>query len=137
MSVGLRAFLSLLVALSPLSAQVNFPAPRPPSNDIRLENHVPIPMRDGVVLYADVYRPVGGGKYPVLVSRTPYSTQRFPNAYAAPVFFARRGYVFVFQDVRGRHESEGKWDPFATSRKTVTIRSSGPPHSRGRMARWA
>jgi putative CocE/NonD family hydrolase len=111
MSVGLRPFLLLLVALSPLSAQVNFPAPRPPSNDIRLESHVPIPMRDGVVLYADVYRPVGGGKYPVLVSRTPYSTQRFPNAYAAPVFFARRGYVFVFQDVRGRHESEGKWDP--------------------------
>jgi hypothetical protein len=28
------------------------------------------------------------------------------------MFFAQRGYVFVFQDVRGRHESEGKWEPF-------------------------
>jgi hypothetical protein len=69
-------------------------------------------MRDGAMLYADVYRPVGQGKYPVLVSRTPYSTERAPSAYEAAVYFARRGYVFVFQDVRGRHESDGKWDPY-------------------------
>ncbi len=69
-------------------------------------------MRDGVVLYADVYLPVGEGKYPVLVSRTPYSTERAPNAWTAPVWFARRGYVYVFQDVRGRHESEGTWEPY-------------------------
>ncbi|HZT33676.1 MAG TPA: CocE/NonD family hydrolase [Bryobacteraceae bacterium] len=100
------------LAVWPAAAQVTFPAPRPPSNDIRIENHVPVRMRDGVVLYADVYRPVKQGRYPVLVSRTPYSTERFPDAYAAAVFFARRGYVFVFQDVRGRHESDGKWDPF-------------------------
>ena len=112
MPIGFRPPMLLLMAMFRLSAEVNFPAPRPPSNDIRLENHVPIPMRDGVVLYADVYLPIGEGRYPVLVSRTPYSTERFPNAYEAPVFFARRGYVFVFQDVRGRHESEGKWEPF-------------------------
>ena len=88
MSIGFRPFMLLLVTLLQLPAEVNFPAPRPPTNDVRLENHVPIPMRDGVVLYADVYRPVRAGKYPVLVSRTPYSTERFPNAYAAPVFFA-------------------------------------------------
>src|SRR6185503_16146604 len=69
-------------------------------------------MRDGVTLFADVYRPVKGGKYPVLVSRTPYSTERAPSAYEEPLFFARRGYVFIYQDVRGRHESEGKWEPF-------------------------
>jgi putative CocE/NonD family hydrolase len=77
-----------------------------------MENLVPIPMRDGVNLYADVYRPANEGKYPVLVSRTPYSTERYPSAYTAAVFFAQRGYVFVYQDVRGRHESEGKWEPF-------------------------
>ena len=77
-----------------------------------MDNRVPVPMRDGVILYADVYRPVGEGRYPVIVSRTPYSTERFPSAYAAAVFFARRGYVYVFQDVRGRHESEGVWEPF-------------------------
>jgi hypothetical protein len=47
-------------------------------------------MRDGVTLYADVYRPVKDGKYPVLVSRTPYSTERAPSAYEEPLFFARR-----------------------------------------------
>ncbi len=90
----------------------SFPASQPPRNDIRIENRVAIPMRDGVVLYADVYRPVGDGKYPVIVSRTPYSTERTPDAYGAAVFFSRRGYVYVFQDVRGRHESEGRWEPF-------------------------
>lgn len=57
-------------------------------------------MRDGVTLYADVYRPVADGKYPVLVSRTPYSTEHAPSGYAAAVYFAQRGYVYVFQDVR-------------------------------------
>ncbi len=91
---------------------VNFPPARPPSNEIKIENLVPIPMRDGVILYADVYRPAGEGKYPVLVSRTPYSTERYPNQYEDAVYFSRRGYVYVYQDVRGRHESEGKWEPF-------------------------
>jgi putative CocE/NonD family hydrolase len=77
-----------------------------------MDNLVPIPMRDGVKLFADVYRPAAPGKYPVIVCRTPYSTERFPSAYDAAVFFARRGYVYVFQDVRGRHESEGRWEPF-------------------------
>ncbi len=93
-------------------AAVEFPPARPPSNEIRVDNLVAIRMRDGVALYADVYRPVGDGKYPVLVSRTPYSTERTPSAYEDAVFFARRGYIFVYQDVRGRHESEGKWEPF-------------------------
>jgi uncharacterized protein len=88
------------------------PADVPERNDIVLENRVPTPMRDGVVLYSDVYRPVGNGRYPVLVSRTPYSTERFPAAYEAGVYFSRRGYVYVFQDVRGRHESDGRWEPF-------------------------
>jgi putative CocE/NonD family hydrolase len=81
-------------------------------NDILLDNRVPIRMRDGVSLYADVFRPVGNERYPVIVSRTPYSTERFPSAYEAGVYFSRRGYVYVFQDVRGRHESDGRWEPF-------------------------
>jgi hypothetical protein len=97
--------------------RVRFPAEVPPRNDIRLENRVPVSMRDGVVLYADVYRPVGEGRHPVLVSRTPYSTERFPTAYDAAVYFAQRGYVYVFQDVRGRHESDGRWEPFLDDEK--------------------
>jgi uncharacterized protein len=93
-------------------AQVTFPVAYPPTNDVALDNLVGIPMRDGVKLFADIYRPTAPGKYPVIVCRTPYSTERYPSAYEAAVFFAQRGYVFVYQDVRGRHESEGKWEPF-------------------------
>ena len=89
-----------------------FPEAPPPRNDIQIENRVGVAMRDGVILYADVFRPTGEGKWPVLVSRTPYSTERSPNSYKSGVWFARRGYVFVYQDTRGRHESEGKWEPF-------------------------
>jgi putative CocE/NonD family hydrolase len=105
-------FASLLLATISLAAAVKFPEAYPPTNEIVMDNLVAIPMRDGVKLYADVYRPAAQGKYPVIVCRTPYSTERAPSAYDAAVFFARRGYVYVFQDVRGRHESEGKWEPF-------------------------
>jgi uncharacterized protein len=110
----MRAFRSLLglCLVTVAVAQVKFPTAYPPTNEIHLDNLVPVPMRDGVKLYADVYRPVAPGKYPVIVSRTPYSTERAPSAYEAAVFFSRRGYVYVYQDVRGRHESDGKWDPF-------------------------
>jgi uncharacterized protein len=95
------------------TAAASFPPPDVPErNDILLDNRVPIPMRDGVSLYADVYRPVGNARHPVIVSRTPYSTERFPSAYEAGVYFSRRGYVYLFQDVRGRHESDGRWEPF-------------------------
>ncbi len=99
-------------ALTATAADYEFPTSPPPRNDIRIENRVAVPMRDGVNLYADIYRPAREGKYPVIVSRTPYSTERFPSSFTSAVFFARRGYVYVFQDVRGRHESEGRWEPF-------------------------
>ena len=111
MSFRNRLPLLALLAAGAIHAQ-KFPESYPPTNDIVMENLVPVPMRDGVKLYADIYRPAKPGKYPVLVSRTPYSTERYPAAYSDAVFFARRGYAFVYQDVRGRHESEGKWEPF-------------------------
>jgi uncharacterized protein len=121
-AAGALAVLILLVPAEPRSAvqdgaSVRFPADVAPRNDILIDNLVAIRMRDGVTLYADVYRPVGDGRFPVLISRTPYSTERFPTAYDAAVYFAQRGYVYVFQDVRGRHESEGTWVPFFSNEK--------------------
>jgi hypothetical protein len=113
------------------------PAEVPPRNDIRIENRVPVPMRDGVILYADVYRPVDEGRYPVIVSRTPYSTERFPSAYEAAVYIARRGYVYVYQDIRGRHESDGRWEPFFDDEKDGydTIEwAAKQPWSNGKVA---
>ena len=116
---------------------VRFPADVTPRNDILVDNHVPVRMRDGVTLYADVYRPTGNGRHPVLLSITPYSTERFPTAYDAAVYFAQRGYVYVFQDVRGRHESEGVWAPFVNDEKDAsdTIEwAAKQPWSDGKVA---
>ncbi len=104
----MRRMLGLLIysLISGAAAEV-----RPVTHAIRMESNVAVPMRDGVKLYADVYRPVAEGKYPVLVTRTPYGKQR-DGIHQNIVDFARRGYVVVAQDVRGRFESEGAWDPF-------------------------
>ena len=68
-------------------------------------------MRDGVRLYADIYRPARPGRFPVIVVRTPYGKQR-DGIHRALIDFAQRGYAVVAQDTRGRFESEGEWDPF-------------------------
>ena len=73
---------------------------------VRLEKNVPGRMRDGVLLRADVYRPVGAGPWPALLQRTPYSKN---DRDAARRFsaIAARGYVVVVQDTRGRYTSDG------------------------------
>ena len=43
---------------------------------VRVDSHVAVKMRDGVTLYADIYRPAREGKFPVIVIRTPYGVQR-------------------------------------------------------------
>jgi putative CocE/NonD family hydrolase len=58
---------------------------------VKIERNVPVPMRDGTILRADVHRPDRGG---------PSECERF----------AKAGYIAVCQDVRGRYESEGKWE---------------------------
>jgi len=119
------------------AARPRFPAEVAPRNDILVDNRVPVRMRDGVTLFADVYRPVEAGRYPVVVSRTPYSTERFPTAWDAAVYLARRGYVYVFQDIRGRHESEGRWEPFFDDEKDGydTIEwAAKQPWSNGKVA---
>jgi hypothetical protein len=73
------------------------------------ERDVAVSMRDGVKLRADVYRPDAPGKFPVLLQRTPYDKGR---GVEFGLKGAARGYVVIFQDVRGRYASEGEWSPF-------------------------
>ncbi|MBK9167090.1 MAG: CocE/NonD family hydrolase [Bryobacterales bacterium] len=87
------------------------PAQSPITNEIRVDRYQAAVMRDGVKLYADVYRPAAPGKYPVIVVRTPYGTQR-DGMHQNLTKLAQRGYVALMQDTRGRYESEGKWEPF-------------------------
>ena len=70
--------------------------------------------RDGVRLDADLYRPDGGGPFPVLVMRQPYGRQIASTiCYAHPSWYADQGYIVVIQDVRGRGTSEGAFRLFA------------------------
>ena len=72
---------------------------------------VMVPMRDGACLRSDVYRPVGDGRYPVLLMRGPYDmNSTLDSAPALLRNLARRGYVGVAQDVRGRFGSEGNFE---------------------------
>jgi putative CocE/NonD family hydrolase len=68
---------------------------------------------DGTRLFADVYRPAGAGLFPVILQRLPYDkTSAHAIHFAHPAWYARRGYVVVVQDVRGRWASKGEWYPF-------------------------
>lgn len=82
---------------------------------VTIERNVPCRLRDGVTLYADVYRP-GSGPHPVLLMREPYGkdTAQGGSGYAHPSVWASRGYVTVVQDCRGRFRSEGDFYPFAS-----------------------
>ena len=93
-------------------------------NDIRekileiaiLEEKVMMPMRDGVRLATDIYRPKTDEKVPIIFSRTPYNfnswgdgkerTRTMERAYEA----LKHGYAYVVQNERGRYFSEGEWD---------------------------
>lgn len=81
------------------------------TGDIRIQLDLLIPMRDGVQLYAALYKPSHGDRWPVLLLRSPYSTQ-FPRYVDWATRFAQSGYAVVMQDSRGRYESGGKWRPY-------------------------
>jgi putative CocE/NonD family hydrolase len=73
------------------------------------ELHVPVPMRDGVRLFANVFLPPSHPRVPAILVRTPYGkgADITPNYEA----FVRHGYAVVIEDVRGRYESEGVFEP--------------------------
>src|SRR5579864_5665055 len=108
-------------------AQFAFSQTEPPGSaenyGVGVAKDVMVPMRDGVKLATDIYYPTKDGapvpgKFPVLVSRTPYGKNPTPppdgtmtpeqqNRQNPAAYFASRGYVVVLQDCRGRFNSEG------------------------------
>ena len=80
---------------------------------VNVQRGAPCRMRDGIMLYADIYRPADAGSYPVLLMRQPYGrTLASTVTYAHPVWYVGQGYIVVIQDVRGRGDSEGSFTPF-------------------------
>ena len=82
------------------------------SGRIIVERDVPVRMRDGVVLRADVYRPDVEFPLPAIVSRLPYNKDDLLMMDAHPILTAEHGYAMVFQDTRGRYKSGGEFYPF-------------------------
>ena len=74
-----------------------------------------IAMRDGKNLFTSLYLPKDASqKYPIMLDRTPYSVgpygeDNYKTALGPSEKFAREGYIFVYQDVRGRYMSEGEF----------------------------
>lgn len=88
------------------------PASTPAPANHRIQKNVAVPMRDGVVLRADVLLPQGNGPFPVLVYRTPYGKEFALKDYTTFQRAAERGYAVVVQDVRGRYASDGEFRPY-------------------------
>ena len=83
-----------------------------PPYAVRMDRNVAVPMRDGVTLRADVYRPQAEGPLPVILTRTPYNKGALDGG-PSPTYeaLAAAGYVVVAQDVRGRYASDGEFTP--------------------------
>ncbi|MFP5116208.1 CocE/NonD family hydrolase [Bacillaceae bacterium C204] len=81
---------------------------------IIVEKNVPCEMRDGVILFADVYRPNEKGTFPILLTRLPYSKDlpHYSHRYLDTNRLVENGFVVIFQDVRGRFQSEGDFQSF-------------------------
>ncbi|MEU2771397.1 CocE/NonD family hydrolase [Streptomyces sp. NPDC007162] len=83
-------------------------------SDILIEYDAEVPMSDGTILRADVYRPgTGQGPWPVVVQRTPYGKREpVSMTFIDVLSVVAHGYIVVLQDTRGRFASEGTWKPW-------------------------
>lgn len=118
------AFWLLLAALPlvPLAAQMDEPARVKAAYD---RKDVMIPMRDGVRLFTTIYTPKAPkGPLPILITRTPYGTDTYLLSIGPSVVFEEEQFIFAFQDVRGRYQSEGDFvnvRPFNPLKKGTEI----------------
>lgn len=117
-----------------------------------------IPMRDGSKLFTSVYIPYDDSKeYPILLTRTPYSVgpygaDNYKTALGPHEAFEKEGFIFVFQDVRGRFMSEGHYvnmRPYLENKRgsqdmdestdtydTIDWLVKHLPHNNGRVGMW-
>ena len=77
-----------------------------------MTKEVAVPMRDGVVLRADILLPADSGRFPTLVYRTPYNKESALREYKTFRKAVARGYAVVAQDVRGRYASDGEFNAY-------------------------
>ena len=110
-TIGLRVFLLLVMVFifrAPLDAQTT-PPQDPPAGFDKIEQM--IPMRDGVKLHTIIYSPKSHREpLPILFNRTPYGIDNIYRAFPGSLQeLIDEGYIFAFQDIRGRFRSEGQF----------------------------
>jgi putative CocE/NonD family hydrolase len=131
-----------------------------PTNFVRLhytKQDYRVPMRDGVKLFTSVYAPKDNTRpYPILLERTPYSVGPYGSnnyfGWLGPDSFEREGFIFVYQDVRGRYLSEGEFideaphkthlagpldtDPSTDTYDTIDWLVKNVTNNNGRVGMW-
>jgi putative CocE/NonD family hydrolase len=93
---------------SPMPLKIN------PSSDLTFRSalNVPVPLRNNTVLMTDFYFPLEKGKYPVVLERTPFNRRTPLYAEQRGPLFARSGFVYIVQNVRGLFGSQGYFFPY-------------------------
>jgi uncharacterized protein len=127
----MKLFISAeLIALAAALAAAQQPAPPSSADDVRArytKYEVSIPMRDGAKLFTSIYTPKDTAqKYPFLITRTPYSVapygiDQYRAALGPSEHFQKEGFIFVYQDARGRYMSGGEFQqvrPFIPDKKS-------------------
>ena len=116
-----------------------------------------IPMRDGTQLFTALYQPRDTSRrYPIMLTRTPYSVgpygaSAYPRSLGPSPAFMNEGFIFVYQDVRGRFMSDGEFvhmtpwrgmagakstDESTDSYDTIDWLVKHVPHNNGRVGIW-
>ena len=93
----------------------------------------------GLFYGSDIYRPNAGGKFPVLLQRTPYNKRDEHNSVDFALRAAADGFIVIVQDVRGRYTSEGEWDPFrheSDDGYDTVEWAAALPYSSGKVGMW-
>lgn len=139
-----RVFIGIAIVILGLSssgcmrtvaAVLDIPAGKPGT---KIKMNVMVPMRDGVKLATDLYMPFKDGKYPVVLTRIPYGTDGDMYKILGR-YFARQGYIFIAQDVRGIENSEGDWYPLIyeiEDGKDTTEWIKKQPWYNGKIGMW-
>ncbi|MBJ6108397.1 CocE/NonD family hydrolase [Hymenobacter sp. BT523] len=149
-----------LLSAAPLLAQTPAPPASTYAQDHYTKQEVYVTMRDGVKLFTAIYTPkdaAAGKKYPVMMQRTcysvaPYGPGKYPVRLGPSETMMKQGYIFAYQDVRGRWKSQGTWtnmtpvldhkkgkkdvDETTDTYDTVDWLVKKVAHNNGRIGQW-
>ena len=135
MGVGGAAYVAYVRRRPLLARLLRLP---PVQVGVTREENIRVPLADGLTLATDLYRPQASGRHPTVLIRTPYGRANLLTHFTAQRL-AERGYNVVCQDVRGRFDSDGEFEPYvheAADGQTTIEWIVQQPWSDGQVAMW-